>query len=41
LRVAGDVDAASVAFADLPLPLPPTVDERPSEVLARLRRDER
>lgn len=41
LRRAGDVDAATTALADLPAPLPPTTDELPSEVLARLRRDER
>ena len=41
LRAAGDVESASAALADLPLPLPPTTDELPSETLARLRRDER
>jgi prevent-host-death family protein len=41
LRASGDLQAATTAVADLPLPLPPTVDELPSEALARLRRDER
>lgn len=41
LRAAGDVEPAHAAWADLPPPLPPTTDELPSEVLARLRRHER
>jgi prevent-host-death family protein len=41
LRAAGDVESASTALADLPLPLPPTAGELPSETLARLRRHER
>ncbi len=41
LRAAGDVDAATTALADLPRPLAPVTGELPSEVLARLRRDER
>lgn len=41
LRIAGDLQPATTALDDLPLPLPSSVDERPSETLARLRRDER
>ncbi|HEX4866436.1 MAG TPA: type II toxin-antitoxin system prevent-host-death family antitoxin [Acidimicrobiales bacterium] len=41
LRAAGDLEPASAMLTDLPPPLPPTVDELPSETLARLRRDER
>ena len=41
LRAAGDVEPARFALADLPAPLPPTVDELPSATLARLRSDER
>ena len=42
LRSAGDVEAATMDFDDLPSPLPvPEGVEPPSAVLARLRRDER
>jgi prevent-host-death family protein len=41
LRAAGDVEAATGDFDDLPPPLPSRGLELPSVVLARLRRDER
>jgi antitoxin (DNA-binding transcriptional repressor) of toxin-antitoxin stability system len=41
LRAAGDLQPAGAKLAELPPPLSPTVDELPSETLARLRRDER
>jgi len=42
LRVAGDVTAATTGFEDLPEPLEPVHGRPlPSEVLVRLRRDER
>jgi prevent-host-death family protein len=41
LRAAGDVDEALGSIDELPPPLPPRGDVAPSEVLARLRRDER
>jgi prevent-host-death family protein len=41
LRAAGDVEAATGEFDDLPPPLPSRGLELPSVVLARLRRDER
>jgi antitoxin (DNA-binding transcriptional repressor) of toxin-antitoxin stability system len=40
LRAAGEIDPATAALEDLPEPLELGV-EPPSEVLARLRRDER
>lgn len=40
LRAAGEVEAATDDFNDLPPPLP-AVGELPSAVLARLRQDER
>jgi len=42
LRAAGDVESARLDLADLPTPIELTPGrETPSEVLARLRRDER
>lgn len=41
LRAAGEVDEATGDIDDLPPPLPSRGKELPSEVLARLRRDER
>jgi prevent-host-death family protein len=42
LRAAGEINAAVTEFDDLPEPLPPTPGTPlPSEVLERLRRDER
>ena len=41
LRAAGEVEEASGELDDLPPPLPSRGRELPSEVLARLRRDER
>jgi prevent-host-death family protein len=42
MRAAGEVEAASEDLDDLPEPLTlPTGTESPSQVLARLRRDER
>ena len=42
MRVAGEIDAASADLDDLPEPLPLAPGaERPSEVLSRLREDER
>lgn len=41
LRAAGDLEAAEAAFEDLPKPLKLDTTESPSEVLARLRADER
>ncbi len=41
LRAAGDVDVATADLDQLPLPLKPRGRELPSQVLARLRRDER
>ena len=42
LRASGDLHAAAGTMADLPAPLPLSPGaEAPSEVLARLRRDER
>ena len=42
LRAAGDVESAAGDINDLPPPLPlPSGTELPSQVLARLRRDER
>lgn len=41
LRASGEVDEATGDIDDLPPPLPSRGKELPSEVLARLRRDER
>lgn len=41
LRASGELEPASGALDDLPLPLPSRGAELPSTVLARLRRDER
>ena len=41
LRASGELEPASGAFDDLPLPLPSRGAELPSTVLARLRHDER
>lgn len=41
LRAAGEVEEATGAIHDLPAPLPSRGRELPSEMLARLRRDER
>lgn len=41
LRAAGEVEPATGDLDDLPPPLPSRGRELPSEVLARLRRDER
>lgn len=41
LRAAGDVDDARGSLDELPPPLPHRGDVAPSEVLTRLRRDER
>jgi prevent-host-death family protein len=41
LQAAGDVDPATGDLDDLPSPLPPRGKKLPSQVLARLRRDER
>ncbi len=41
LRAAGEVEEATGDINDLPPPLPSRGKELPSEVLARLRRDER
>ena len=41
LRAAGDLEAAEASFDDLPKPLKLDDTERPSDVLARLRADER
>lgn len=41
LRAAGEVEEATGDIDDLPPPLPSRGKELPSEVLARLRRDER
>ena len=41
LRAAGEVESATGDIDDLPPPLPSSARELPSEVLARLRRDER
>ena len=41
LRAAGDVDPAEGDLSALPPPLRPAAGELPSEVLGRLRRDER
>ena len=41
LRAGGDVEPATADLDDLPAPLPSRSSELPSEVLARLRRDER
>lgn len=41
LRAAGDIDAASADLDQLPVPLTPRGKDLPSQVLARLRRDER
>jgi prevent-host-death family protein len=41
LRAAGELQLATASLAELPPPLPPTIDERPSETLTRLRHDER
>ena len=40
LRAAGEVASATGDLDDLPRPLPPRAAELPSQVLARLRRDE-
>jgi prevent-host-death family protein len=41
LRKAGEIDPASSVLDDLPAPVPSVGAELPSQVLARLRRDER
>ena len=41
LRAAGDIEPATGDLADLPPPLPFRRGEAPSQVLERLRRDER
>lgn len=41
LMAAGEIEPATASFATLPLPLPATGGELASEVLRRLRRDER
>jgi len=41
MRAAGEIEPASGDLDDLPPPLPSQAAEPPSEVLARLRRDER
>jgi len=41
LRAAGDIEAAASSFDDLPKPLKLDTAESPSDVLARLRADER
>lgn len=42
LRATGDLVPATAGFGDLPEPLPaPAGEATPSEILARLRRDER
>gem|GEM_PF-4208549 len=41
LRAAGEVESATGAIDDLPPPLPSRGRDLPSQVLARLRRDER
>jgi prevent-host-death family protein len=41
LRASGDVEAATADLDDLPPPVPSRAAESPSQVLARLRRDER
>jgi prevent-host-death family protein len=41
LRAAGEIDEATGDISDLPSPLPSRGRELPSEVLGRLRRDER
>jgi prevent-host-death family protein len=41
LRLAGEIDAATGDFNDLPDPLPSTAPEPPSAVLARLRDSDR
>jgi prevent-host-death family protein len=41
LRAAGDLEAAEASFDDLPKPLKLDAAESPSDVLARLRADER
>ncbi len=41
LRAAGELEPASADLDDLPPPLPSRAKELPSQVLARLRRDER
>lgn len=41
MRAAGELDPATGDVADLPPPLPSRGKELPSQVLARLRRDER
>ena len=41
LRAAGDIDEATGDLDELPPPLPSRGGELPSQVLARLRRDER
>lgn len=41
IRGAGEIESATGDLDDLPPPLPPRGGELPSQVLARLRRDER
>jgi prevent-host-death family protein len=41
LRAAGEIQSATGDLDDLPPPLPSQGKERPSQVLARLRQDER